>query len=295
MPVPPPILFEDGVLEKCAYFRRVGFWLGARAPNPRPWLQNFRDPQDRTLAVYLLNSFQFLSETVCHQMFIHAFEAIPRLILQRRAGDRPSAQLDWAKFQKRVLITHVEGERASLTSSGHHYDRLARDLLDISPEQIVPLHDALEGALDGRPVVFVDDFIGSGAQLIETWKKRTSIRRSFYDFTVPNPTLEAYYCPLIATEAGMAEVQSECRGLTILPLHVLGNDYNVLEPESSVWPLELRDAGIAMIKRVATASGINLYGFGGLSLALAFHNSTPDATLPLFHHESNQWEPLIRR
>jgi hypothetical protein len=36
-------------------------------------------------------------------------------------------------------------------------------------------------------------------------------------------------------------------------------------------------------------------GFHKLGLALAFQHCVPDATLPLFYWEHNEWHPLIRR
>ncbi len=180
------------------------------------------------------------------------------------------------------------------TAASRSPGRPARYL--ISPRRLLPPSVLAELLRTPRPVVFVDDFVGSGSQCISTWHRQYpafgGATRSFADLAKIIP-VKFYYCPVLCTSIGLRNIRRFCPGLSTRPAHVIDNRYNVLSVKSAVWPTELRTKAREVLKRVSKR-GVGIpdtngrsvddwRGFRRLGLALAFHNSVPDATMPIFY------------
>jgi hypothetical protein len=210
-----------------------------------------------------------------------------------------------------LRLTYVTGEIPNPTDSGHLFTRIARDFGGIAEARILSPDDVLkqivQGAYDG-PVVFVDDFGGSGNQFCETWDRRYMIegrRISFADIArdaqLNDRNFEVYYAVAICTRYGVDNIERECEGVRVSAGNVLDDRYSVFHPESLVWPQSLVEAGQAWVHRVSNKLGFpeddsewGVQGFHGLGLALGFSHKIPDATIPIFRYDEDGWKPLVR-
>jgi hypothetical protein len=294
------------ILAKCDYFSEVSVWPLQQKLSPTRWLSNF-DRADRHLAAHLLNAFLYFSEPMVDQMFAAAVQGISSLVIQFEASFF-RIQSDWKAFLDSAIVTYVTGESPSPTDSGQLFSRKARQVVGIPEPSIVSPQDAVVRLLTDlpRPVIFVDDFVGSGSQFVHTWRR---LIRAPGGADVSFEKLAAiarhkfYYCPLLCTGLGLRRIGGECPAVTLVPAHVVPPRYNALAPDSVVWPPHLLPQGSAFIERYSAAAGIpdqpgavdDWRGFAGLGLAIGFSHSVPDATLPLFYWEENGWIPLIRR
>ena len=292
---------------KCNYFIDVALWPLATRLDPSGWLTNFR-PDEMGHAVQLLNAFIYLSEPVVDQLFVAAFQGVSRLVFPKNEPLR-RVQATWQKFVDTVKITHVTGERPSNADSGLIFARKARDLIPVHEDQIFSPESALESLLkgDNRPLVFVDDFCGSGNQFYETWTREyeslSHLVNSFAEATVSVRGLRVFYCPLVCTERGSARITAECPGVNLAPAHFLAERYGALAADSLIWPDRFRSSASSFLETVSARAGIpdlngdvgDWRGFRRLALAIAFNHSVPDATLPLFTWNRNGWRPLIRK
>ena len=156
-----------------------------------------------------------------------------------------------------------------------------------------------------QPIVFVDDFVGSGEQFLETWKRTfsfsSSVSSSFQEFS-SRCDGQFYYCPVLCTEYGYNRLHTQCPQVTLSPAHILPTQYSALAPNSAIWPPDLRSSAIDFLRGASLRAGIpesggtdDWRGFHQLGLALAFESSIPDATMPIFYWEKNGWKPLVRR
>jgi hypothetical protein len=155
------------------------------------------------------------------------------------------------------------------------------------------------------PIIFVDDFVGSGSQFIKTWRRQVPLSGSTSSFERITAVrgAEFYYCPLVCTEYGFERIKKECAAVQLHPAHLLPRKYSALDPNSVIWPNHLRTTAISFLQAVSTRAGIpdtngnvdDWRGFHQLGLAIAMGDSVPDATLPIFYWERNGWIPLIRR
>jgi hypothetical protein len=299
--------FKQQVLEKCAYFIDVQLWPLRDVLAPHQWLSNF-DDQELPYALYLLDSFVHFSERAVDSLLVAGVQQLSRLM----KGTRPTlstAQANWLWFLDRVIVTYVTGENPNVTDSGYTFARKVRQLLAVPEERILAPEDALAHVLKNPgPVLFVDDFVGSGSQCIYTWHREYDINGTLQSFANASNVGAlrggAFYCPLICTTVGSEAIRKHCAGLDVQPTHLIGPEYSAISSESVLWPSRLKPGARAFVESVSRRAGLpdtngksvdDWQGFHCLGLAISFYHSVPDATLPIFYHDKNNWRPLIRR
>ncbi|HEX4693557.1 phosphoribosyltransferase-like protein [Sphingomonas sp.] len=295
--------------EKCSDFAKFQIWPLRTRLDARAWLGNFQD-DDLPLARHLLNAFMYFNDDLTRQLFVAALQGIG--VLQPwRARRRGNIFDDWSTFLQSASLTYVTGEIPNPADSGHLFARAARDHAGVSEEQILNPVEALERIAirgDRSPVVFVDDFVGSGDQFTETWERRYDIGGKSYSFSEAasdadraGTPLEVYYAPAVCTMYGLDNIKRRCPGVEISAGNILDQRYNVFHPDSLVWPAELVADGQALVRRLSVALGLpedesewGLFGYHGLGLAIGFAHKTPDATIPLFRYRAEHWRPLVK-
>lgn len=296
-----PVVNESFVLTKCDYFVDVQVWPLLDQCNPRGWLKNF-DEGEQVFARQLLNAFMFFRQPMMDALLVAAVQGVSQQLCEGQPF--AAAQRTWRTFVDGLLVTRVTGETPSEADSSYQYARLARQILDISEEQIVSPEQCIQLLLaEGRPVIFLDDFVGSGDQFHTTWHRPMRLpgggETSFERIARIRRGTAFFYCPLICTQFGMERISRSCAGVTLTPAHLLPASYSAVAPDSIIWPKPIRDDGIAFVEHASKRAGIpddKWRGYASLGLTIAFeHYTTPDATLPIFHWEQNGWTPLVHR
>jgi hypothetical protein len=293
---------KEFVLAKADYFMEVHLWPLHNQLNPQRWLSNFHEPEMEH-AVHLLNAFLYFSKLMMEQLFVAAFQDLSRRLF-RPHDTYFATRSAWQDFMNRVIITRVTGESPNDTDSSFAFARMARQVLAIRQEQILSPEDALQVILarGPQPVVFVDDFAGSGRQFIETWRREFPMADganvSFARLASIMNCVQLCYCPLICTEYAKTRIVSHAGDIILSPAHLLPACYSALARDSVIWPEHLRTSAASFVRTASIRAGIpegDWRGFHDLGLALAFEGCIPDASLPLFYWEHNGWQPLMRK
>ena len=113
-----------------------------------------------------------------------------------------------------------------------------------------------------------------------------------------------FYAPLVMNEQGYRQIKTNCSGLNLETIHVLGDEYNLFSPKCLCWKNDpdLYTRGTEMILRKSREVGIPedslrnplyLKGLQAQGLAIAFGHGIPDACPPFFYWDQNGWTPLI--
>ena len=154
--------------------------------------------------------------------------------------------------------------------------------------------DRLErtGASGAKGIVFVDDFIGTGDQVVDTcWPRIKRVKG------IGDPGFLCYLAP-IGVLSGIGRIRRET-SLYVDALQVLDSSSKVFSSESWVF-----EAASERSQACATASkyGSKLWpewplGYGDCQLLLGFHWQPPDNTLPIMWHNEKPevWFPLFPR
>jgi hypothetical protein len=285
---------EELLREKVTFLQTAHVWPLTTRLNADGWLGNFKE-KEKKLGLNLLNSFIYLNEDVVNQLL--------RASIQKLSPHARRNGIEWSSFIDDSLFTYVPAEEAGPVNSGNVMLRRCRDILGIKSTQLQNPRSALDQSLTAnRNLIYVDDFIGTGKQFIEHWKKlQTSDGRLAWHLC-RDGRLKASYCVLVSTDEGRDAILSECPGVNIVSSHFIDDNYKLAGPRSNFWQPNIKDEMIKGIREVSARAGIlegrppdEWMGFGRLGLALSFSHGTPDCTLPIFTHRSDRprWIPLV--
>jgi len=280
----------------------VQVWPPKDVLNPEGWLRNFL-PAEEQVALRLLEGFTYFSGTLTNRLFVSAFHGLSS-VMWRQAGGEPHEM--WRRACDQMMVTYVEGEQPNPTDSGFAFARKARQLVGIEEDSILAPKDALAElrANPRRPLVIVDDFVGSGKQFVSTWTREHTVApdvKLSFDEHARNVGGSFYYIPLVCSDIGSRLLSQRCPQVIVAPAHQLSRRDRALSTASRLWPPGMAEQARRVVETASVRAGIPLdgpYGWRGfwkLGLTIAFEGSVPDATLPIFYWEQNGWIPLIRK
>ena len=281
----------------------TGLWPASHTFDPRGWLANFEE-NERPHALNLVNVFLYYNEDLIHALLS---SAVRRLTTSAITPGSPlnEAREQWMQFCRNALVTYVEGENPNVTDSGRVFARKARQILGIDEQRIGSPEETLARLARDQagPVLVLDDFIGSGNQMLNTWRHRYCVAGGEeHSFQMASDRGIKIFCvPLVATNVGVNALSRNCNGLIVSPAHVLDERYSLVAADSILWPDALKHTAIDFLYSASGRAGIfdepsiQWDGFQSLGLGLAFSHSVPDATLPLYYWERPGWNPLVRR
>lgn len=298
---------ESVVLEACDRLVDFHAW-DANKINPRGWLRNFDQGDDRGFALVLLSRFTFLADHLVDQLFRAAFQNISNRPIQEWETFS-AAQQRWRDFCDGAIVTIVQGERPNPSDSGWLFARKARQALGISEHQLLEPGTAIKRISQGfsGSVIFVDDFVGSGEQFLKTWDRQYPLsggnHTSFRNEALAGSKASFYYCNAMMTEYGRNRLRREAAIVRLSTGNIIPASISITDGASTHWPVGMRDEGIKFVERIGrqlgytgTAGGEDDWrGFHKLGLGIAFEHSVPDANLPLFFSDKAAWTPLVRR
>ena len=296
-------LYVEGVLSKCVALQESGIWAPEPVVRPEAWLNNFSGVDEQLLATILLDNLIFYSDRAADRLLRAAYTTLEDGILSgaiqvdRSPGD----------FVDAMIFAPVEGEEPRPTDSGKALCRKLRNINSIDDTRFVTPRDAVGAAASGTPIVLVDDFLGSGQQLIRTWKRH-------YCTTDPMSLEQAYrtrqypiMClALVATQTAISHIASEAPPIVVHATHVIDASYSVAALSAPVLSPPLADfqgqlkrllekyAPSLVLEPFLQSGEPRLFGFHSLGLMMAFEHGVPDSTLPIIRAEgAANWARLV--
>jgi hypothetical protein len=284
-------------LRKVDALKLAGLLCREPQVRPRAWLSNFPDEQKFPAAV-LLDTLVYYSDPMTTALLRSTYTDLLDLARSRGEEDELS----------RAVITAVEDEIPNPSDSGNLFCRKARYTLGVPEARVVRPREALERAVAGETVIFVDDFIGSGEQICKTWERiyRSASPRSFSEAAIGGAS-RIYYLVLVSTKQGLSNSLFKCPGLQIVPGHVLDGEYSVRRahefpqvPQDADLQGRIHDllqsvSGRLQLKPFMRQADYALYGFHSLGLTFGFEHGVPDASLPILWAAGDaSWTPLLQ-
>lgn len=276
---------------------------------PTQWFNNF-DESERVLAAALIDIFVY----VPNSHVIQALHSSIKMLFQKFGENSLSIddrKRDIEEKLDKTVFVPVEGEHPNPTDSGNYICRLLRQTFKIEESKIQNAYDALNKyTAEESNIVFVDDVVGTGNQIISTWNRirRTTSPRSFQE-AYDKSKLGCYFVCLSLTSSGNQNILSKSRGLMPIGAHYLSErDYyeqSLLRISDHPLGSNLSDHIEVLLKKYSnrlilpdymTNHRFAEYGFQELGLTLGFQHSIPDVTLPIYWSGGGEtWTPLISR
>lgn len=292
---------EAQVLEACERLIDLSVWP-RRKIEYRGWLDNF-EKADRPLAVHMLSRFTYLSNELVDQLFRAAFQGLSNGIAP--GADAAARRDAWLQFCETALVIPVMGENPNPSDSGWGFARKARQLLAFPEDRLKGPLEAVEMLAIGStaPIVFVDDFVGSGDQFLRTWSRSYNTSVGATSFASLAPVGGAFYCNVLAAARGVERIRLHAPTVVIASGNIIPRDHSFAALGSAMWPQGMALEGARLARKIGRRLGYtktdgllrDWRGYYRLGLGIAMEDSTPDANLPLFFEEANDWQPLVRR
>lgn len=293
-------VYIDQILKKCEDLKKANLWL--REPKLRPvrWLNNF-DDADKATAAFLLDKFVFYNEELTNILLCSSYSSLADGLPKGPQSIYPG---DIFNSIQNACFTPVRGEEPRPTDSGNLFCRKARQLLRIPEENMLEPEDAIQHALAGNSVIFLDDFIGSGDQFLETWRRSySSVNGESFKSIRQKSSFDAIYIALIATDYGLSRIHRYAPEIMVSISHLLGHESTVFglnaPPEKKIKINNLLEKYWSRLEPIEDYMRNNKeylkHGYKSRGLLFGFEHSIPDATLPIFWSAGPDWEPLIER
>ncbi|MCY1406353.1 hypothetical protein D9M71_216150 [compost metagenome] len=288
------------ILAKCDILKRANLWPPEPILRPRAWLENF-DDQDSYVAAFLLDKFTFYNKHLTDALLIASYNSIGDGMPK---GPAAPCAADLISSLSTAIITPVKGESPNPTDSGYLLCRKARQLLRLNDSFILETEDALQHAYQGKTVIFIDDFVGSGDQFITTWQALDKFGRSF-EMASHTTNFTAIYVTLVTTDFGLQNIHDNAPKVAVCATHIVERKSTILGVFDS--NPHMRSPILKFLGKyssrltpaedyIANNHNYLIYGYKERGLMFGFEHSIPDATLPIFWSPgTNNWEPLIER
>lgn len=291
-------------VNKSSFFRDLQVWPLSDVLNYKGWLNNFCDPKEKEIACHILDFFIFYPRNMVNELL--------RKVIGHAGYIFASHFHDWKfdNFKNRCIYSFIPGETINPTDSGHTYVRKLRNTLGIPEDRIFnsnSLFNVLE-YYNNLPVIFVDDFVGSGAQCDKAWNENRGGAKKYTLKEIATAYGHKFvYAPLVVNYVGHERITNNCIGLELVTNHILDKKYNLFNSECICWKgnIDLYNRGVKLILDKSRELGIpftngrsviDVRGFGEQGLAIAFDDDgVPDAIPPIFYWSSENWTPLIKK
>lgn len=291
-------------IEHYDYFRDVQACPLSDKFNYKGWLNNFVDKYDKELASLIIDFFNYYPENMVDQML--------RTSVGRAGYELSKHFSDWKHedFKNRCYYSFIPGEDQNTSDSGYLFTRKLKNALKIPEERFIDyrdLHSFLESCKVPIPIIFVDDFVGSGQQCYRAWCINMG---GFNNLTLKQISLtynhKFIYSPLIINQKGFDLLKNYCDGLILTPAHIINEEYNLFNQNCICWKGEKKyfEDGVNLILKKSKELGIpstdgksvnDEMGFNKQGLAIAFEHGAPDAIPAIFYWETENWAPLINK
>ncbi|MEQ1735969.1 MAG: hypothetical protein ABL886_06160, partial [Rhodoglobus sp.] len=160
---------RDQVLLVRNYFSNIGLWDHSIVLNPAGWLRNF-DEVDQHLAIALLDGFVYLNNEMTMKLFRAGIQRLGTR--EYDEGTIEAGETIWFNLLERALFSFPS---TNPTDSGHMFVRRVRDDFEVHESRILDLRGlvaSLSAVSEPRPLILVDDFIGTGDQFLRRIKER---------------------------------------------------------------------------------------------------------------------------
>lgn len=291
-------------LERSKYLREIQALPLSNEYDYNGWLNNFRNERDMEIACYILDFFTYFPKNMVDKML--------KTSVGRAGFELSSYFKDWkhSDFFDRCYYSFIPGENPNPSDSGNLFIRKLRDELEIPEDRLVnysDIHQIIEGSFVPLPIIFVDDFVGTGQQCQTAWSKNKGGRENLTLEEIAKKHGHKFvYAPLIVNYKGYDYITKHCNGLKLTPAQIIGEEYNLFNQNCICWKndINLFNDGVELILRkskelnIPSTNGLDVNderGYKGQGLALAFEHGAPDAIPAFFYWKYENWTPLIKK
>ena len=291
---------SNRLVEKDRYFREFSIWPVYARFNTEGWLDNFLS-EEKAMAERLLSNFSYFNEGMTDALLRAAIQNYLR-------WEKNRGRIEWNgldAYLNDTAFVLCEGENPHPADSGNLFARKLRDRLGIAESHIMRPTQALKRRKEFIRLVLVDDFCGTGNQLLETWTKTRRIgwKCCSFEELAQSGSHSFAYCCCVSTQKARDRIDDCFPALKFFAAHFVDERHSAVVVSSDLWSSGEVASALRIVRNASARAGYiaedgsqdDWRGFHALGLSLAFNHGIPDACLPIFYSRRNNWTPLIPR
>lgn len=287
-------LFTD-LIEKDRFI-----WKKFSVPAPiLKWLANFDDEEQVRLALILANSIQYYNSDEVRELLDQILsksvkEYLIELFSEINDENIDTWFIDFLKNECIFIGLGPAGKSGQMLAYFFAHLPITKGIKIFTESEFLSDYSRFASV---KFIFLIDDFIGTGTQVINYWRKRRMNPKSFEEIYRENPELKFIYLALVGYYKGKEKIEENIPIKVILG-EELNNEDKCFSDVSRIYNIESdRNSAKAIMKekgKLLVSS--NPLGFGNLELAVAFYYNTPNNTLPvIWRKKEGFWEPLFQR
>lgn len=271
-----------------------GIWDSISHDDVDNWFLNFSNEEEHLLAGLMLEGLVYRSASQTSSLLRNAIgAAISHAIYQN-----PIEALFSENFLNVLTSKDVRGDIRLVpvirdsdppTKSGPSVARLYKREIKINDDYMIwpwLIGDNYKKGV--RVFVFIDDTLATGKQF-----------SAFIEHSIDKEYKDAcfIYIPLLAHEKGLKFIKSKHERLLVSPVEVVSDEFSFFKTGKAALFDDIEELYLKVAKKYLNK---RLYrkmakGYEGLSLTFSYSHSTPNASLPLYWYDSDDFSPLVRR
>ena len=291
-------IYTASIFERSRELISYNLWSGLQQHRLDKWIRNFETDEERYFAAKVLDALIYRSKDQTVALMQHLFQrTIPDL--HRFYGISPSLSTVYSSLKtehdSNIRLAPVLPPSEAPIKSGTFIGRYLRRLLHFHPDWIIKCSDIHRHIFEGRIVVLIDDFLGTGGQFVQ-FVSEANLRDLF-------DSGNCIFAPLVAHTCGLQNLKRHYPTLHLATVETLDDSHALFHESSGSFPDGINSAESArnfyynlMKHRQIPVNEYNRRGFGYFELLYAFEDAVPDNSLPiLWWPESTHWHPLFDR
>jgi hypothetical protein len=290
------------VFDKIKTLIKFGIWGNLSIERFKRWQTQFQTVEKQFYAAYLAQQLIYYNKKDVLALLSYSFSQCMKQVAMSLKGDvHHHGDLVWKKLiddaRSKTLVCPLTTDSAA--ASGFMVSRMLRNQNIIYEHQlclsIKELVDKLKKN-NYKAIVFVDDMIGSGTQVRETFTKKKDLDKDYY-FSIKevlyniNPELSIFISVAIAPERSIERLNQET-GFTVIAAEKLTDRNEVVNEK--FWLQDMFPSAMEFLDQIEQEIHIPKFGYDQNSWAVTFEHGTPDNCCPFYHVERNGWTSLIR-
>ena len=283
------------VERKCDQLVDAGFWPREQVLRYRAWLGNFDRDDEISAASTLLNNFVFINQDHASLAVCDGYARFIGYLHDSQYERSSRSRRQLTKIHSSTHFSAIRGESPSPAESGNAYMRIAREDLNVREERIHEIENAIEVCASGQTLVLIDDFSGTGNQVLNTLSIKDQQERSLLQL-MDQSAAKVCCITAIMTSHAIARLQTRAPLLHLFPGYVANVDQYSLD---TVLPRSNYPKVHRLLEKIAPrlhVTGMDpIRGMDSLGLLIGVHDRIPDSSLPILWADGDDWTPLKRR
>lgn len=259
------------------------------------WLSNFKSREEKLLSAILLDSLISRSSAQTTSLLTSAIESSISQAIYKNPKEifegKDFLQILTSKnISKEIRIVPVIRDQDPPTKSGPSIARMYRRQLGLNEENMIwpwLIQENIEAGV--RTFIFIDDVLATGNQASEFFR-----HINILDYS---EDIEFSYIPLLAHQDGLNRIKTDFPRINICAVEEVSNENSLFKSERFC---KIHDLEELYLEVAETHLNKRLFkkmakGYDDLALTFSYYHATPNATLPLYWYESEDFHPLVKR